>query len=784
MHAKSNIGRALLSSAAVIVLLCACDLGSSTTELLPTATPAITIVPAPTHIPPDAIPTAAASLLNGDFDSARTQYTAALATSVLKCAALYGLSVTNLRAGQAADAETALTQVLTMCPPTFRAYAQRAEARRVLAQQADAPANKKTDALSDYQQALALAPGMLDSYLYERMAMLDGTVLYLQKAADAPRYLAGQFALRNQLANAYLAANDPADALKQDDAILTSATIASYRAEIEVAAANAQLKIGQTALAYARFNKVLSDAPDSAAAFNAMVALVNANQPVDILLRTRLNVANNNFKPVLSYLPDYLNTAPAATPATAVKPSAELYVLYGQAQRGAGDNASALATFQKVRDSYPTDPLASAAALEQGRTQFAAKNYPAAIAAYTAVASAYPQSADAPEGLWRAGYLEETYGDPARAVALYDQLSTRYPTTDRAAQGAFSAGWLLSTSNPARAAILFGRVGDARGLLWQGKMLQKAGDTKGARQAWTAAAAKAPGSFFSLRAADLLSGAIPYQAAGFRLITSTDAERIAAETWATKTFGQPIGTTLSPALASDPMLKRGTELWALGWWLDARAEFDALHDAHRDDPAALYQLAVYYQGIGVYRSSILAATRVIVLSKQVATAVPPYLARLAYPIDYSNLLVAAARTYGVDPLYFCSLIRLESDFDTQAVSGSEARGLTQIVPSTADDIVGRLNWPPNFTNSDLYRPFISLKLGAYYIDFVRRYLGGNLAATLAGYNAGPGAASGWLSSAGDDLDRLYETISSGQAQNYVQFTYENNAVYRALYGGK
>jgi soluble lytic murein transglycosylase len=279
-----------------------------------------------------------------------------------------------------------------------------------------------------------------------------------------------------------------------------------------------------------------------------------------------------------------------------------------------------------------------------------------------------------------------------------------------------------------------------------------------------------------------MTGTQPYLATGYRAATSTDADRVAAENWLSKIFGKPISAILPSGLAHDPGLVRGSELWALGWWLDARAEFDALHDAHRDDPASLFQLTIYYQGIGVYRSSLLAAARTIALAKQPMANVPVYLARLSYPINYADVMIPATQSYKIDPLYFASLIRLESDFDARANSASDARGLTQIVPTTAADIVGRLGWPPNFTNDDLYRPFISLRLGAYYVDFVRRYLGGNLAATLAGYNAGPGAASGWLNTAGDDLDLLYETITSSQAQDYVQYTYENDAVYRSLYG--
>ncbi len=757
---------------ALALLGSACNLGSVPNEVIPTST--FAGPPAPTVVPPDPVPTAAIALFNGDYDTARAQYAAAVANPALKCNALYQLGVTNLRSKQYMDAESVLTRALSECPPTFRTYIQRGEARRQL--------GKNPEAISDYQQALTLKPGLIDSYLYERISLADGgvTLAYLQKAAESPRYLAGQFALRDRLAQAYLNANDPANAVKQYEAILAAAQKPAYKADVQVEAAKAEITAGQTAEAYTRLNGVLTAAPDTPAAFQAMTLLVNAAQPVDPLLRVRLNVQNGSFQPVVDLLSEYLVQTPAD------KIPAELYVLYGQAQRGTGDTQNALVTFQKVRDAYPADSMASRAALEQGRTYFSINDYPNAIAAYTAAAQAYPQSPEAPEALWRAAYLEQTYGDPGRALALYDQLGTRYPTTERAQQGSFDAGLMLAASDPVRANTFFSRVTDARGMLWQGKMLQKAGNASGARQAWQAAQAKEPTTFFGLRAHDLLNGIAPYQpAVALQLPLSTDADRVAAEALVRRTFNlSSAPTILSPALAAEPTLVRGTELWALGWWTDAAAEFDALYDAKRDDALALYQLATYYKGLGVYRSSLICATRVITLSKQQPASVPAYIARLAYPIDYADLLIPAAQQYNIDPLFFSALIRQESNFNAYAHSGSDARGLTQVVPTTAGDIVNRLNWPPNYADDDLYRPFVSLRFGAYYVDFVRRFVGGNLAATLAGYNAGPGASSQWLQKAGDDIDLFYETIESQQAQDYVRYTYEYFSVYRELYARK
>jgi soluble lytic murein transglycosylase len=796
---KSNRTAISIAFSLMALLLCSACLLNSATEVggtpgAPTFPPVFT----PTPTSPDPLPDAANALIIADYTTAQTLYTAAIATTN-KCAALYGLGVTDLNAGQPVDAEAALTRALTECPSTFNAYVQRGEARHAQG------TTRNADASSDYQAALTLHPGLIDSYLYEHLSLTANSPAeqfkYLQLAANAPRYLAGTFALRSKIARTVLDANDPVNAVNQYDLILAQATDTDYRAGVEVEAGNALMQLAKnisaqtptaavppTALptqynvAFVRYKLVITNSPDSPAALDALIGLVNAGQPVDIVLRTQINTTHGKYAPVVSYLPPYLSTTPAN------KIPASLYFWLGQSQRGVGNTAEALNAFQKVRDAYPSDPLASTAALEQGRTQFVAKNYPAAIAAYLACAAAYPNSADAPEALSRAGIIAQTYGDAGQAVTIYDKLGAAYPKSDQAQSGLFSAGMILAPTDPTRAATFFGRAGDAHGLLWQGKMLTKIGNTSAAKQAWIAADANAPGTFFSLRAHDLLNNLAAYRPAGtVRFPVSNDAERTAAEAWLRQVFNLgSVSTALSADLAQDGRLTRGAELWALGWQPEARAEFDAFETAKRDDPAAMYQLAVYENSIGDYSAGLIAATRLINLSKQPAESVPAYIARLAYPVPFRDSLLAATSEFKVDPLYFSALIRLESNFDPLAKSGSDARGLTQIVPATAQDIVGHLGWPPNFAVSDLYRPQISLRMGAFYVDFVRRYIGDYPAAILAGYNAGPGNAKNWVQQAGADVDQLYEIIGASnntQAQAYIRYTYEFNELYRHLYGG-
>lgn len=130
-----------------------------------------------------------------------------------------------------------------------------------------------------------------------------------------------------------------------------------------------------------------------------------------------------------------------------------------------------------------------------------------------------------------------------------------------------------------------------------------------------------------------------------------------------------------------------------------------------------------------------------------------------------------------------ALIRQESMFDYNAKSSAGARGLMQIMPSTAKYLSKKMNVSYNkawLTDNPKY----NLHLGAYYIgELIERY-DGHYPLAIAAYNAGPGRVDKWLKLFGDPrkneigiLDWL-ELIPIYETRNYVQRVLENTYVYR------
>ena len=105
----------------------------------------------------------------------------------------------------------------------------------------------------------------------------------------------------------------------------------------------------------------------------------------------------------------------------------------------------------------------------------------------------------------------------------------------------------------------------------------------------------------------------------------------------------------------------------------------------------------------------------------------------------------------------------------------------QIVPATGANIATNYGWPLEFDPSDLYRPLVSVKLGASYLASNQRLLDGDPYGALAAYNGGPGNAVAWKQISGDDPDLFLETVRFEETRDYIRNIYEIYIIYKRLY---
>ena len=184
------------------------------------------------------------------------------------------------------------------------------------------------------------------------------------------------------------------------------------------------------------------------------------------------------------------------------------------------------------------------------------------------------------------------------------------------------------------------------------------------------------------------------------------------------------------------------------------------------------------------RQAILSARQVLDLAglDDAGTLTAPLLFNhIRFGPYFPDLVVPNAEKNSFDPLFVWSTVRQESLFDANIQSSAGALGLMQIMPATGEEIVSRLGWPPDYTESDLLRPDVNLTLGVDYLARQRDNLGGDLYAALAAYNGGPGNAAIWQSLANGDPDLFVEVVRFEETHKYLMAIYEIYTIYSRLY---
>ena len=96
-------------------------------------------------------------------------------------------------------------------------------------------------------------------------------------------------------------------------------------------------------------------------------------------------------------------------------------------------------------------------------------------------------------------------------------------------------------------------------------------------------------------------------------------------------------------------------------------------------------------------------------------------------VPYANFIAESAQLHGVAPELVASVIAVESNFNPNAVSWRSARGLMQLMPQTA----------ARFGVTKVFDPQQNIEAGTKYLKELLLRYSGDLALTLAAYNAGP-----------------------------------------------
>lgn len=140
--------------------------------------------------------------------------------------------------------------------------------------------------------------------------------------------------------------------------------------------------------------------------------------------------------------------------------------------------------------------------------------------------------------------------------------------------------------------------------------------------------------------------------------------------------------------------------------------------------------------------------------------------------------------FKVDRALVFAVIRQESQFKRFARSRIGARGLMQLLPSTARDLTKRHSFR-GAGRAKLYDPALNMEMGQRYLRHLMRYryIKGDLFRLATAYNGGPGNLRSWTRLVAHDDPLIFiESLPIKETRDYIKRVMTNFWVYRAQMG--
>ena len=381
------------------------------------------------------------------------------------------------------------------------------------------------------------------------------------------------------------------------------------------------------------------------------------------------------------------------------------------------DSARALLTDLPLR--FPTESTTANALALSADLAVDSGDDAAARTQWLQLAALQPASRFAPNARFQAALVAYVGGDLPRAAAEFDSLA--------------------ATQNPETNSALY----------WAGRALAEQGDTAAAVLRWRLIALRSPETYYAWLAGHRL-GLVP---------------------WAPS--GTPKLEVTAPAAAE--FVRRVKLLETCGLDQEVDWEVDAW-PAELTTGADLLDGARALAAVG--RAALAARLARRALAAGPVDSVTAYY--IIYPVVHADVLAHEAIDHRVDPAFSSGLIRQESTFDPEAVSGAGARGLMQVMPAVGRTLSRQLNWPL-WDPVLLFQPDVSLELGHYHLgNLLSRYR--DEIPVLVAYNAGGNKIAQWRARRGTaDWEVFVERIPYAETRDYVRIVLRNEEYYRRMY---
>lgn len=154
---------------------------------------------------------------------------------------------------------------------------------------------------------------------------------------------------------------------------------------------------------------------------------------------------------------------------------------------------------------------------------------------------------------------------------------------------------------------------------------------------------------------------------------------------------------------------------------------------------------------------------------------------LRLPNAYSEYFNVALQNLNISKTFAMAIARQESAWNPMAQSSANARGLMQLLPSTAK-LTAENNQLPYQGEQDLFKPLNNILLGTAHLNELNGKYPNNRILIAAAYNAGANRVEKWLSRANGKLalDEFVASIPFYETRGYVQNVVTYDFYYQIL----
>ncbi len=442
-----------------------------------------------------------------------------------------------------------------------------------------------------------------------------------------------------------------------------------------------------------------------------------------------------------------------------------------------------------VRLKRPSEAIEAAKGLTSANPQIAAQalqvlvdanaqmgDADAMLQALDQLGKAHTQSPAYASALNAAGSFVVRRGDWESAARYYATVVTYFPTSAEAREASWRVAWscyLRGQSENARQALTdhLARYPDspheAAGLYWLGRLAEEGGRTAEAQVYFKLLQNRFVHTYYALRASDRMVKlpSVPVSgetslAAGISLPDAVPA--------AVCEHGAQ-GAALHPFVVLKQLSLAGL----------ARRYLNDLLSDDSTQPQALLALSRLESEEKAYDAALFAARRLVPdYPRYELSQLPKEIWELLYPRAFWNLVAQQARANRLDPYLVLGLIRQESAFNPRATSAANARGLMQVLPSTAG---GRSKRSRRAAEKQLYSPAYNVRFGCRYLATLLREFGGNVEEAVAAYNAGGSRVKEWLRGRSfNEPAEFVESIPFRDTRAYVEAVLRDAGTYKGM----